>query len=172
MLRKDQHIFPLKIILSFLITSSLDEILILSGEVWCWSLLGSVLPRDLPSSQAFKLSLHGQGVSYVSRDASKESHAGLGKAVQLLGNPLFAPLIVVDWERFLKEVQRCFSLCHHNIVIGSRSELDWHAYYCTAQHLESESRDKQLQIERRRKASLFISMLKKTNPGDEVETNQ
>ncbi|CAH3021033.1 unnamed protein product [Porites evermanni] len=41
-----------------------------------------------------------------------------------------------------------------------------------AQHLESESRDKQLQIERRRKASLFISMLKKTNPGDEVETNQ
>jgi len=41
-----------------------------------------------------------------------------------------------------------------------------------AQHLESESRDKQLQLERRRKASLFISMLKKTNPGDEAESNQ
>lgn len=41
-----------------------------------------------------------------------------------------------------------------------------------AQHLESESRDKQLQLERRRKASLFISMLKKTNPGDEDEANQ
>lgn len=41
-----------------------------------------------------------------------------------------------------------------------------------AQHLESESRDKQLQLERRRKASLFISMLKKTNPGDELEANE
>ena len=43
---------------------------------------------------------------------------------------------------------------------------------CTAQHLESESRDKQLQLERRRKASLFISMLKNTNPGDETEANK
>ena len=31
------------------------------------------VPHDLPSSQAFKLSLHGQGISYGSRDASKES---------------------------------------------------------------------------------------------------
>ena len=43
---------------------------------------------------------------------------------------------------------------------------------CTAQHLESESRDKQLQLERRRKASLFISMLKNTNPGDETEATK
>jgi len=41
-----------------------------------------------------------------------------------------------------------------------------------AQNLESESRDKQLQLERRRKASLFISMLKKTNPADELEANE
>lgn len=41
-----------------------------------------------------------------------------------------------------------------------------------AQNLESESRDKQLQLERRRKASLFISMLKKTNPTDELEANE
>ena len=37
---KDQGIFSLVIILLILITVSLDNVRILSGENWCWSLLG------------------------------------------------------------------------------------------------------------------------------------
>ena len=38
-LKNDQRIFPLVIILSILMTSSLDCVLIWLGENWCWSLL-------------------------------------------------------------------------------------------------------------------------------------
>ena len=37
---KDQSIFSLVIILLILITISLDYVLILLGENWCWSLVG------------------------------------------------------------------------------------------------------------------------------------
>ena len=37
---KDQSIFTLMIILLILITFVLDVVLILSGEICCWSLLG------------------------------------------------------------------------------------------------------------------------------------
>ena len=37
---KDQSIFPFVIILLILMTFSLDCVLIILGENWCWSLLG------------------------------------------------------------------------------------------------------------------------------------